>query len=189
MQTRAWESRWQRAQAERLQLNLEHQVISQSVIEVGVIGSRGTPYVVRLEKDKQVNCTCPDCAISGAFCKHLMLVLIRTFGVDAELVARSHFLTQDEYMVRALNYFMERKAKCEQALVYANEQEKKKRPIEAEDICPICCENLLQSKDATSWCYTCGKSVHASCFSMWKPQTCVFCRSIWHKRKREESSA
>ncbi|KAM4538101.1 E3 ubiquitin-protein ligase ZSWIM2 isoform 1-T1 [Fundulus diaphanus] len=43
-----------------------------------------------------------------------------------------------------------------------------RKAIQAQDVCPICQEGLLQKKQPVSYCrFSCGNSVHISCMKVW----------------------
>jgi hypothetical protein len=55
--------------------------------------------------------------------------------------------------------------------------------FEKGDICPICLDPLENGKDLDFCRYSCGKTIHSKCFSMWektKGSICVFCRAQWY---------
>jgi len=178
-----WDSRWARAQQERITLDLDDQFFSQDEVRIGVFGTKLNPYSVVIKRDGLSSCTCHDHQINGFFCKHLMLVLIRTFHVPEDLVEQCQENTHAVYLDCAFLY-KERKEKdvviwkegieALEALI--------RKPIDEQDDCAICCENLLATmkKEKAIWCSTCGKTVHDKCFGFWKKQgkkTCVYCRA------------
>ena len=55
--------------------------------------------------------------------------------------------------------------------------------FEKGDICPICLDPLENGKELDFCRYSCGKTIHSKCFSMWvksKGSICVFCRAQWY---------
>lgn len=57
----------------------------------------------------------------------------------------------------------------------------RKKPILAEDVCPICYDNL-EEKSVTVTCPTCENNLHKECMEVWleRHDTCVYCRStVW----------
>ena len=64
-----------------------------------------------------------------------------------------------------------------------NEGKEVEQKFEKGDICPICLDPLENGKDLDFCRYSCGKTIHSKCFSMWertKGSICVFCRANWH---------
>lgn len=163
MSPSSWQARWHRAETQRITLDLFNQTFSENLVQLAVIGTKGDTYLITIERDEQTRCSCPDCETNGNFCKHLMLVLIRTLGVPVELVSECGFRTHKVYLAKANEY--------------ATSQKGKQKPIDKDDDCPICCEGLLATKEPIVFCKVCGKSVHQDCFARWAKRTCVFCRS------------
>ena len=74
-----------------------------------------------------------------------------------------------------------------------------RRPVEDEDECPICFEELKgAAADTLAWCeavpgQSCGKALHADCAIKWAkmrtPPTCAFCRTPWVKPEAAASSS
>ncbi|KAG6819397.1 hypothetical protein H0H93_012184 [Arthromyces matolae] len=75
--------------------------------------------------------------------------------------------------------------------------EARKRAFDAEELCPICYENMHTPSDsaseALSWefCQQCGNATHKGCLEQWRASitrngsnvlTCVWCRAIWGSR-------
>jgi hypothetical protein len=63
---------------------------------------------------------------------------------------------------------------------------------DTDDLCPICLDDL-ENGDELDFCkYSCGKSIHVKCFSMWckvRPeQNCVFCKHSWLEKPKEKSN-
>jgi len=70
------------------------------------------------------------------------------------------------------------------------EKQKNKKQVSQRPVggyCPICYESLKNcSSESLVYCkYSCGNSLHKSCFEKWsesrenKPILCIYCRSIW----------
>jgi hypothetical protein len=106
-----------------------------------------------------------------------MHVLLFVLQVPEDLVDQCQSKTHDLYLDCAKSYFERRELKlCQNSEVKIDVQ----KPIEEDDDCAICCENLLKTmaqKEPIIWCKKCGKTVHQICFSYWREQTCVFCRA------------
>ena len=64
-----------------------------------------------------------------------------------------------------------------------NEGKEVEQKFEKGDICPICLDPLENGKELDFCRYSCGKTIHSKCFSMWvksKGSICVFCRAQWY---------
>ena len=67
--------------------------------------------------------------------------------------------------------------------VEINEGKEVEQKFEEGDICPICLDPLENGKELDFCRYSCGKTIHSKCFSMWvksKGSICVFCRAQWY---------
>jgi hypothetical protein len=179
-----WEARWGRAMSERITLALDKQSFSESEIQIGVIGTRGVQYTIKMTKDDLTVCTCPDCRVNGFFCKHLILVLGKVFGIPKSLLLRFGSQTCDAYFTYAKQYQTKRAKELALAQSAREDLEShkrhKRRPLLQDSECAICTEVMADIKE-TDFCYVCGNSVHSSCFEKWNKPSCVYCRSEWHK--------
>ncbi len=178
-----WQSRLDRAFNQRIYLMPDSLTMcNENEFRFKVMGNTDNVYDIELSK-KRISCSCPDCKSHGNFCKHLMFVLIRVIGMNAEQVFRDCFSPTLEMLERCRHYFDKR----EYAIKDMKKQEDDKRkPIEEDDECPICYEFFKDtSKESTVWCKaSCGKSVHQSCFQKWSKSKrenvdCVYCRAKW----------
>ena len=67
----------------------------------------------------------------------------------------------------------------------SNDEKEVQQKFDEGDICPICLDPLENGKDLDYCRYSCGKTIHKKCFSMWertKGSICVFCRAEWHSK-------
>src|SRR5439155_21178554 len=67
-----------------------------------------------------------------------------------------------------------------------NDTEIKKK--NTDDLCPICLDDLENNTELDYCKFSCGKSIHKLCYSMWtknKESICIFCKSNWYNKKIE----
>lgn len=161
--------------------------------EFMVMGSTGNVYVVIIGEIP--TCTCPDFITRNKRCKHIYFILIRVMkskNEDCEIYTENDLkemyknipiitsnLLVDEKIKK--NYD---KLKLKNKFEFTNDSLINKK--ETNDICPICLEDL-ENGEILDYCkYSCGKSIHKICFSMWckqKKANCVYCRADWFKNK------
>ncbi|KAM9334154.1 E3 ubiquitin-protein ligase ZSWIM2 [Symphorus nematophorus] len=126
-------------------------------------------------------CTCPVFTKEQQPCKHICWVLLRKFRLPREheysfqhgLVERqiSEVLdgsrqTKDH---RTENEPSAASRTPSQAVITGQEAGSVcRKVIQAQDVCPICQEELLEKKQPVSYCrFGCGNSVHISCMKVW----------------------
>eukprot|EP00002_Diphylleia_rotans_P026343 TRINITY_DN5243_c0_g1_i2.p1 TRINITY_DN5243_c0_g1~~TRINITY_DN5243_c0_g1_i2.p1 ORF type:complete len:572 (+),score=71.64 TRINITY_DN5243_c0_g1_i2:114-1829(+) len=134
-------------------------------------------------------CTCNE---GRQLCLHTLFVMIKIFRLPPEnpLVWQTSLIDNEiTEIIRGRNRRI------------INEQQKKKpvvsdpkdrllvdrRPIEAEDVCAIC-QDEIHEEDSLAWCrYSCGNNIHAACLQVWarhrssigETLTCPLCRNDW----------
>jgi hypothetical protein len=142
-----------------------------------IMGNSGRTYTVTISH--RPKCTCPDFRTRANRCKHIFFVLIRIMNV-------SNF--QDKtYSEEELEEMFENIPQVAKNLIYQgklpSQQEEVNQKFDKDDICPICLDPLENGKELDYCKYSCGKTIHKKCFSMWeksKGGICVFCRGQWY---------
>ena len=143
-----------------------------------IMGHSGNVYTVTISKHPK--CTCPDFFLRRNRCKHIFFVLMRIMNIDN--------YTDSSYTNDELIEMFNNIPPIAQNLMYKgsaipNEGKEVEQKFEKGDICPICLDPLENGKDLDFCRYSCGKTIHSKCFSMWertKGSICVFCRANWH---------
>ena len=142
-----------------------------------IMGHSGNVYNVTI--NNRPNCTCPDYIQRGNRCKHIYFVLMRIMNID-NYTERTY--TDEELEEMFLNI-----PPVAKNLMYEGEKPKEEKEVEQKfekgDICPICLDPLENGKDLDFCRYSCGKTIHSKCFSMWEKSRgsiCVFCRAQWY---------
>lgn len=169
----SYQSRLKRAMTQRIYV-LPSVLVTDELFIFSILGLTDT-YQISIEKNGQSSCSCPDCAMNENFCKHLLKLLIFILKIDPIIVESNLFITAPEYFLACQNFMKEKEKKF--AIV-----SKIQKPIDEEDICPICFEDLITTtKEKLIFCHTCGKSLHNDCFTKWQKikNQCVYCRSDW----------
>lgn len=191
----AWKSRMSRAFTQRIYLmHDQSRMVSENNFHFKVMGNTDNAYNVIIDTDS-VSCSCPDHSTRGNFCKHLMFILIRAIGMPPAEVQRDYcqacqasqedeeYQTSQSTLRHCARYFENRQNAA--VLVAAPAEGVKRKLLEDDDDCPICCESFAETADeATVWCQTsCGKSIHQACFAKWRKASrnaaCVYCRAPW----------
>ena len=144
-----------------------------------IMGHSGHVYNVTISH--RPKCTCPDFYLRGNRCKHIYFVLIRIMNIDN--------VTDKYYSADDLTDMFRNIPPIAQNLMYKgsdveiNEGKEVEQKFEEGDICPICLDPLENGKELDFCRYSCGKTIHSKCFSMWvksKGSICVFCRAQWY---------
>lgn len=156
-------ARLHRALTQRIYL-LAFKKCSEKKYEFQMVGLTSN-YILKIQKNKKLKCSCFDCAKQKNLCKHLINLLVKVLHISPALVELNMFQVTEDYLVG-----------CEIYLI-----SKEPRAIEQDDDCAICLENLIVTKEALVACFTCRKSLHKDCFDKcFKFQNkCVYCRSEW----------
>ena len=185
-----WEfqSRLDRAFEQRIyMMNAERPHEEPSVFEFMVMGASGKPYNITIQDKLTIDCSCPDHTKNHKLCKHLLFMLIRVLKLPRHQVYQKYFLgnrflTTPETFKKCIEFI--ESTQCKNLIdKYDNQGNVQQREIEKEDCCPICFEEFIVDKESIVYCkFSCGKSVHQSCFVKWenvKEGTCVYCRADW----------
>ena len=144
-----------------------------------IMGHSGHVYNVTITN--RPKCTCPDFYLRHNRCKHIYFVLIRIMNIDN--------VTDRYYSDDDLTDMFSNIPPIAQNLMYKgdemenNEGKEVEQKFEKGDICPICLDPLENGKELDFCRYSCGKTIHSKCFSMWvksKGSICVFCRAQWY---------
>ena len=142
-----------------------------------IMGNSGNTYTVTISNEP--SCTCPDFITRGNRCKYIFFVLIRIMNVDD--------YEEEEYSDYELEQMFLNIPEVAKNLMYNGEnpieQKEVNQKFEKDDICPICLDPLENGKELDYCKYSCGKTIHKKCFTMWeksKGGICVFCRGKWY---------
>jgi hypothetical protein len=143
-----------------------------------IMGHSGHVYNVTITN--YPSCTCPDYYLRGNRCKHIYFVLMRIMNITNA--------TDDSFSDEELIEMYRNIPPITQNLMYkgeAVEVEGKEvdQKFDAGDICPICLDPLENGQELDFCRFSCGKTIHKKCFSMWeksKGSICVFCRAKWY---------
>ena len=144
-----------------------------------IMGHSGHVYNVTITN--RPKCTCPDFYLRHNRCKHIYFVLIRIMNIPN--------VTDKSYSDEDLSEMFMNIPPIAQDLIYKgdnierNDGKEVEQKFEKGDICPICLDPLENGKDLDFCRYSCGKTIHSKCFSMWvksKGSICVFCRAQWY---------
>ena len=142
-----------------------------------IMGNSGNTYTVTISNEP--SCTCPDYTSRGNRCKHIYFVLIRIMNIYDYT---EEYYTDDELAQMFLNI-----PQVAKDLMYQGERPTEQKEVnqkfEKDDVCPICLDPLENGKELDYCKYSCGKTIHKKCFSMWeksKGGICVFCRGKWY---------
>ena len=144
-----------------------------------IMGHSGHVYNVTISNKPK--CTCPDFYLRHNRCKHIYFVLIRIMNIPN--------VTDKSYSDEDLSEMFMNIPPIAQDLIYKgdnverNDGKEVEQKFEKGDICPICLDPLENGKDLDFCRYSCGKTIHSKCFSMWEKSRgsiCVFCRAQWY---------
>mgnify|MGYP002624714842 CR=1 FL=1 len=142
-----------------------------------IMGNSGKTYTVTIAHKPR--CTCPDFKSRSSRCKHIFFVLIRIMNI-ANFKDRT-------YSEEELTAMFKNIPEVAKNLIYQGElpvqQEEVNQKFDKDDVCPICLDPLENGKELDYCKYSCGKTIHKKCFSMWeksKGGICVFCRGQWY---------
>ncbi|KAJ8403421.1 hypothetical protein AAFF_G00351930 [Aldrovandia affinis] len=117
-------------------------------------------------------CTCLTFAKEKDLCKHICWVLIRRFRLPRNheyclqlgLVDRQiNDMVQDLHPLRTA-----RPVNTPAPPMFEEDGCVRQKEIDAEDVCPICQEELLGKRLPVAYCrYGCGNNIHISCMKVW----------------------
>ena len=173
-----------------------------------ILGTTKNTYYVTYEKCA-FKCTCPDHLRRKCLCKHILFVLLRMlkFGRDFVNANQSSILNDNQendvlepVLQKLRDFLLESydRQHFDFRLLEPNDvaapdvisEEVKQKPYEFDE-CAICFEDfakdgVVPDEDIVFCRYSCGKSLHADCFSKWADQkedvTCVYCRAPWFEK-------
>ena len=142
-----------------------------------IMGNSGKTYKVTISNSPR--CTCPDHNFNHRRCKHIYFVLIRIMNISN--------YTESKYSNEELTEMFSNIPEIANNLIYEGERPTEQKEVsqkfEKGDICPVCLDPLENGKELDYCKYSCGKTIHKKCFSMWeisKGGICVFCRGKWY---------
>lgn len=154
------------------------------------MGTTGNVYTVQI--DAEPSCTCPDYLTRHIRCKHIYFILLRVMLVDESKVEQKKYSNQElNLMFHNIPDMVVDQSIRNNYINMKNSGGNKtvaQRSLD-DDICPVCLDNMDTDDDIVFCRYSCGKSIHEECFTMWtknKPKkTCVFCAQLWDKKDEE----
>jgi len=142
-----------------------------------IMGNSGKTYKVTISN--YPTCTCPDYTFKHRRCKHIYFVLIRIMNTSNYMERKF----EDEELEEMFSNIPD----IAKNLMYEGEKPTEQKEVnqkfDKDDVCPICLDPLENGKDLDYCKYSCGKTIHKKCFSMWeksKGGICVFCRGKWY---------
>ena len=142
-----------------------------------IMGNSGKTYKVTISN--YPTCTCPDYTFNHRRCKHIYFVLIRIMNTSNYMERKF----EDEELEEMFSNIPD----IAKNLMYEGERPTEQKEVnqkfDKDDVCPICLDPLENGKDLDYCKYSCGKTIHKKCFSMWeksKGGICVFCRGKWY---------
>ena len=142
-----------------------------------IMGNSGKTYIVTIAHKPR--CTCPDFKSRSSRCKHIFFVLIRIMNIEN---FKDRTYSEEELLQMFKNI-----PEVAKNLIYQGElpaqQEEVNQKFDKDDVCPICLDPLENGKELDYCKYSCGKTIHKKCFTMWeksKGGICVFCRGQWY---------
>ncbi|KAM9767041.1 E3 ubiquitin-protein ligase ZSWIM2 [Menidia menidia] len=124
-------------------------------------------------------CTCPVFTKEQELCKHICWVLLRKFRLPREHEYSFQLGLVERQLLELLQGLHQTKTRrthhdpstASGSLVPVSGQEAGsvcRKIIQAQDVCPICQEELLQKKLPVCYCrFGCGNNVHVSCMKVW----------------------
>lgn len=151
-------------------------------IQAEIVGTTGNIYDIEIKDN--ITCNCPDYKTRNRYCKHIYFVIERILKLQSD--APINYNDVKQIIDNKLNLDDKITASNTIKSVYFSIKNKPNKIItqrnEQDDLCPICLD-LLNDGDELDYCkYSCGKSVHKNCFTIWstkKSDICVYCRTKW----------
>jgi hypothetical protein len=133
-------------------------------------------------------CSCPDHKFkstkTGTLCKHISFIVVRFARMLAADVFQTRCLSAEQAAV--LGDLLSRPLRdvATDGLVAPDFAVPAGRVFEADDVCPVCYEELGAPPPPipTAACPNCHQCVHSGCMAVWleRHDTCVMCRSdVW----------
>ncbi|XP_054480006.1 E3 ubiquitin-protein ligase ZSWIM2 [Anoplopoma fimbria] len=125
-------------------------------------------------------CTCPVFTKDQEPCKHICWVLLRKFRLPREHeYSFQHGLVERQILelLHGLHQTKDHRTENEPSVASGTTSQPVtgqeagsvcRKVIQAQDVCPICQEVLLEKKQPVSYCrFGCGNNVHISCMKVW----------------------
>lgn len=142
-------------------------------------------YKVRIGEDHQCSCRNPN---PDELCLHVIFVLSKVFRLphDNPLVwQRSLLAAEVDQLIRG--HVEDRRRKRTTAQPSDGKTSVPRRALEEGDSCPICCDDLDESRALVYCRFGCGNNIHAACFRQYathnstnpSPLLCPLCREQW----------
>jgi len=163
------------------------------------------------------SCTCTAFRQEKALCKHICWLLIKKFRIP-----QGHpFTYQGGLVPREIDELLAgTHCKKEPATIQERRDpvedstdQRPHRPLESDDVCPICQEELLEVRLPVTWCRACSNAAHIRCMKIWSEHqdtmnrgdtqtiSCPYCRqefapkeqlrrefsNTWERKKNRES--
>lgn len=162
---------------------------------LGAMNSRGKreEYKVKLYKQHLDNvkgsfyCSCPDHKFGASkkemVCKHICFVMCKVAKIFDPVFFATKKLSDDQFAT--VKEKLGNALRCDPNICRPPSHltmalfKKRAKPIEVEDMCPICYDSL---NDNLLSCPSCSNYVHDGCMRVWleRQGTCVYCRSdVW----------
>jgi hypothetical protein len=144
-----------------------------------IAGSTGNVYTITIAQVP--TCNCPY-AKKGKQCKHIVFALVRVLRAPEELQYQLAFLKTE------LREIFSKAPPIVPVDMTDSETNNKRKPMSAEDNCPICFMEFENGHKDTVFCRAaCGNNIHKECMEKWAasrkqssaPVTCPFCRANW----------
>lgn len=142
-------------------------------------------YKVRIGEEHQCNCRSPN---PDELCIHIVFVLSKVFRLphDNPLVwQRSLLAAEVDQLIRG--HIEDRRRKRTTTQPSDGKTAVPRRPLEEGDSCPICCDDLDETRAMVYCRYGCGNNIHSACFRQYathnstnpSPLLCPLCREQW----------
>ncbi len=136
-------------------------------------------------------CSCPDHKFNATrkniVCKHIAFLVTRVGRFFSPEFFETKQLSTDQYsrmleIIESSAVFQDntlcRTVPTTASTSVPSKFLERKKPIGAEDVCPICYDNLVE-ESITVTCPACENNLHKECMEVWleRHDTCVYCRS------------
>jgi hypothetical protein len=150
--------------------------------EYVIMGSTGNVYNVIIKKNPE--CSCPDFVTRHNRCKHIYFVLIKIMNitnVDQENFTNEQLIDMFCNIPKVALLIDDNKKQKYELLKSVKSKTIPQKNID--DICPICLDDLDDGSEIDFCKFSCGKTIHKLCFSMWikkMPANCVYCKNSWY---------
>lgn len=148
-----------------------------------IAGTTGNLYTIKIAKEP--SCDCPY-AKKGNQCKHIVYAMCRVLHAPEHLQYQLALLPSELRTIFASAPPIPSADASRSTDATAGTR----KPVSADDDCPICCMAFEPDADDIAWCRAaCGNNVHCECFAQWAATkraqraavTCPFCRTPWQE--------